>query len=82
MKKIEVLGPGCPRCEQLLANVKTAAAEVNVEIAIEKVSEPMEIAKRGVLMTPGLVIEGKVVSSGRIPEKEEITGWLTNAEQG
>ena len=76
MKKIEVLGPGCPRCQQLLADVEAVAAEANVEIEVEKVAEPMEIAKRGVLMTPGLVVDGKVVSTGRIPAKEEIGGWL------
>jgi len=80
--KVEVLGPGCPRCQQLLADVEAAAQAAQVEIELTKVAEPMEIAKRGVLMTPGLVIDGKIVSTGRLPERKEIEGWLTGAAQG
>jgi small redox-active disulfide protein 2 len=76
MRKVQVLGPGCPRCEQVKANVEEAARAAGIEVEIEKISKPGEIAKRGVLLTPGLVIEGKVVCSGRVPSAEEIKGWI------
>jgi small redox-active disulfide protein 2 len=64
--KIEVLGPGCPRCQQLENNVRAAVEEMGIDAEITKVSEIKEIAARGVLMTPGLVVDGKVVSSGHL----------------
>lgn len=76
MKKVQVLGPGCPKCEQVAANVAEAAKALGVEVEIEKIAKPMEIAKFGVMFTPGLAVEGKVVCAGRIPSVEEIKGWL------
>ncbi|NIM04578.1 MAG: thioredoxin family protein [Armatimonadetes bacterium] len=79
MKKVQVLGSGCPKCEETAANAKAAAAAVGVEIKIEKVKKPAEIAKLGVLFTPGLAIEGEVKVSGRVPTVDEIKPWLTKA---
>jgi len=76
MKKVQVLGPGCPKCQQVAANVAEAAKAVRVEVEVEKVSKPMDIAKYGVMFTPGLAVEGEVVCAGRIPSVEEIKGWL------
>jgi len=76
MKKVQVLGPGCAKCQQLAANVAEAAKAMGAVIEIEKVSKPLDIAKYGVLFTPGLAIEGEVVCVGRIPGVEEIKGWL------
>ena len=66
MLKIEVLGPGCPKCHLLEKNVRVAVEEMGIEAEVTKVSEIKEIAARGVLMTPGLVVDGKVVSSGHL----------------
>ena len=74
--EIEVLGPGCARCELTAKNVKEAAAEAGVDANIEKVADVMEIAKYGVFGTPAVVVNGEVKSVGKIPEKEEIKEWL------
>ena len=66
MLKIEVLGPGCPKCQLLEKNVRTAVEEMGIDAEVKKVSEIKEIAARGVLMTPGLVVDGKVLSSGHL----------------
>jgi small redox-active disulfide protein 2 len=76
MKKVQVLGPGCPKCQQVAAHVAEAAKAAGVQIEVEKVSKPMDIAKYGVMFTPGLAVEGEVVCAGRIPSVEEIKGWL------
>jgi small redox-active disulfide protein 2 len=64
MLKIEVLGPGCPKCRLLEENVRAAVEEMGIEAEVTKISEVKEIAARGVFMTPGLVVNGRVVSSG------------------
>jgi len=74
--EIKVLGPGCGRCELTAKNVKEAVAEADVDANIEKVTDIMEISKYGVFGTPAVVIDGDVKSVGKIPEKEEIKGWL------
>lgn len=66
MLKIEVLGPGCPRCRTLEENVRAAVRELGVDAEIAKVSDIAEIAVRGVLMTPGLAIDGQNVATGRL----------------
>jgi len=66
MMKIEVLGPGCPRCQTLEQNVRAAVDELGIPAQVSKVSDVNEIAARGVLMTPGLTVNGKVVSSGHL----------------
>ena len=66
MLKIEVLGPGCPKCQLLEKNVRTAVEEMGIEAEVTKISEIKEIAARGVMMTPGLVVDGQVVSSGHL----------------
>lgn len=66
MLKIEVLGPGCVRCETLERNVRAAVEEMGVAAEVIKISEISEIAARGVLMTPGLAVDGRLVSSGHL----------------
>ena len=72
--KVEVLGPGCKRCEQLFANTTEAAAAFSDSNAIEvvKVKDIKYFAKMGVFMTPGLVIDGEVVSTGKVLSPDEI----------
>jgi small redox-active disulfide protein 2 len=77
--KIEVLGPGCQRCELLARNTQTAVARSGREAVVEKVSDIAKMVEYGILATPGLVIDGKVVCTGRVPAPEEIKGWIESA---
>lgn len=74
--KIEVLGSGCPKCNNLLALAKESVNDLNIEGEITKVSKISEIMKYGVLMTPALVIDGKVKCSGKVPASADIKKWL------
>ena len=76
MKKIEVLGPGCANCKRLEAMAREAVGLAGIEAEIVKITDYAQIAAYGVLSTPGLVIDGKVVSAGRIPAATEIAAWL------
>jgi len=77
MKKVQVLGTGCPKCQQTAANAREAAQAAGVEIELIKVEKPADIAKFGVMFTPALAIDGEVKSAGRIPSVEEIKAWLS-----
>lgn len=72
MRKIQILGPGCSKCKVLAAQVERAVQESGVECEIEKVVDIQQIMKYGVMMTPGLVIDGAVKSVGRVVPVEEI----------
>ena len=74
--KIEVLGPGCTNCKKLEQDVHNALAELKIEAEVIKVTEIKEFAKYGILMTPGLVINGKVYSSGKIPATATLKKWI------
>lgn len=73
---IKVLGPGCPKCQQVEKVVKEAVAEAGVEAQIKKVTDIMKIAGYGVLGTPAVVVDGEVKSVGKIPKKEDILAWI------
>ncbi len=75
--KIEVLGPGCPKCTALAANVKAAADKLGLQYQLHKVTDINEITARGVMMTPALVVDGKVKASGRVLSPEEIRKMLS-----
>ncbi len=75
--KIEVLGPGCPRCNTLVENATVAVANLGVKAEVVKVTDINEITARGVMMTPALVIDGVVKASGRVLSPEEIQGMLS-----
>jgi small redox-active disulfide protein 2 len=77
MRMIEVLGSGCPNCRKLEANAREAIAMAGVQAEVRHVTDPREIVARGVMSTPGLVIDGKVVSTGRIPNAGDIAMWLS-----
>ena len=79
MKTIEVLGPGCYNCHLLEQAALEAVASSGVEAKVVKVTDYARIAAYRVMHTPGLVIDGRVVSAGRIPSATEIAGWLTSA---
>jgi small redox-active disulfide protein 2 len=76
MKKIEVLGPGCNNCVRLETNAREAVALAGIEAEVTKVTDYAEIATYGIMSTPGLVIDGRVVSYGRVPSADDIVPWL------
>ena len=79
MKTIEVLGPGCNNCQRLEAVARDALALAGVEAEVVHVTDYAEIAAKGVMNTPGLIIDGKVVSTGRVPSAGDIAVWLSEA---
>ncbi len=79
MLTIKVLGSGCENCKRLEATVRRVVAQLAVEAEVIKVTEHPEIMKYKVLATPGLVINEKVVSAGRVPGEAEVTTFLTTA---
>ena len=74
--KIEILGTGCAKCQQLEELVRSLVAEAGIEADISKVQDINKILSYGVLTTPGLVINGDVKVAGKIPSAEQIKGWL------
>ena len=76
MKLLQVLGPGCPNCEKLSQNVCEAARELGLEFRFEKIKDMNVITGFGVMMTPALVVDGEVKSSGRVLFVEEIKKLL------
>lgn len=78
MLTIKVLGPGCENCKRLAWLADRAAQQLGIEAQIVKVTEYADIMKYDILSTPGLVINEKLVSSGRIPSEAEITTFLAN----
>jgi len=76
--KIQILGPGCPRCRQLEANTKEALRLLGMDDPVEKVSDVREMAKLAVVMTPALAIDGKVVLSGKVATAAEIQSAITS----
>ena len=75
--KIEVLGTGCPKCKKLMELTQEAAKETGIQAEISKVDKIDEIMNYGVMITPALAIDGKVVIAGSIPSKEELKKILT-----
>lgn len=76
MKTVQILGPGCKRCEATAELIKSEAAKLGVEVSVSKVTDYAEIAALGVIATPGVVIDGKVVHAGGLPRVEDIDAWL------
>lgn len=75
--KIQVLGTGCPKCKKLEEMARKAADELNLDCSIEKVSRINDIMAMGVMSTPALAIDGKVVVSGRLPGDAELREMLS-----
>ena len=76
MVTIKILGPGCANCKRMEQIVAKVVAEMNIKAEIVKVTDYNDILAFSILSTPGLVINGKVVSSGRIPSSAEVTNSL------
>jgi small redox-active disulfide protein 2 len=79
MLTIKVLGSGCANCKRVEQIVRKIVEDMSLEADIVKVTEYPDIMKYNIMSTPGLVINEKVVSTGRIPTPAEVTNWLTNA---
>ncbi len=79
MVKIEVLGSGCANCQRLEVLAREAVAKLGVEAEVAHVTDIKEIMARGVVATPGLAVNGKVVSKGRVPRASEIVSMLATA---
>lgn len=76
MKNVKVLGTGCANCKTTLRLIEEAAAAQGTEIELDKVEDMGEIVSYGVMSTPGVVVDGKLVHAGGIPSKEAISVWL------
>jgi small redox-active disulfide protein 2 len=78
--KVEILGSGCANCRKLEAITKEAVGDLGIaDVEVVEVTDMKDIMGYGVMSTPGLVIDGKVVSSGRVPSKAEVTSLVTTA---
>jgi small redox-active disulfide protein 2 len=76
MKKIKILGVGCPKCQKLYDNAKAAADELGIEYDIEKVTDMGEMMQYGVMITPALVVDGEVKIAGKAPSPAELKALL------
>ena len=72
MKKIQILGTGCAKCEKLAANAKQAADNINLDYELVKVSDLNDIMAFGVMTTPALAVDGKVLTTGKVPSPADI----------
>jgi small redox-active disulfide protein 2 len=79
VKHIKVLGTGCANCKTTLRLIEDAAKAKGVQVSLEKVEEIKDIMGYGVMSTPGVVVEGKVVHAGGVPSREKIDQWLSQA---
>lgn len=77
MTTIKVYGSGCANCKKLEQLCIEAVGEMKIDASVEKVTDLMEIMKSGIMSTPGLEINGKIVSAGKLPTKETLKHWIT-----
>jgi len=75
--KIQVAGPGCPRCHETEKNVREACSQLNLAADISHVFDMKEFAKLGVFFTPAVIVDGKIVASGKLPTVEELKKVLS-----
>lgn len=80
MLDIKILGPGCPRCKEVEKRTKEVVEELKIEANVEKITDLKKIMEYKIMATPGLVINGKVVFSGKIPAKSQIKEWIEQAK--
>jgi small redox-active disulfide protein 2 len=82
MLTIKILGPGCANCRRVEEVARKAAADLGVEAEFVKITDPNDILAYDILTTPGLVINDKVVCSGRVPAPSSVAGWINEARAG
>jgi len=78
--KVQVLGAGCAKCKMLEERIRQLAAKHELTVDVEKVTDLKEIMKYGIMMTPGLVIDGVVKSAGSIPKDDQLLSWLRGVQ--
>jgi len=76
MKKLQILGTGCPKCKKLAENAEAAAKAAGIEYELEKVTDINEIMKMGVMMTPALAVDGEIKVAGKVPDVEAVKEML------
>jgi small redox-active disulfide protein 2 len=76
MKKIQILGTGCPKCHKLAENAKQAADQLGIDYEMVKVTDIKEIAAFGVMLTPAMAVDGEVKLVGKVPDPEELKKFL------
>jgi len=76
MKRIQILGTGCPKCKKLTENIRAAADELGIEYEIEKVTDISEMMRFGVMVTPALAVDGQVKVVGKVPGVDKIKKTL------
>jgi len=76
MIHIQIIGPGCGRCDEAERLVRITVAEFNIDAQVEKVTDFQQMVTLGVFSTPALVINGKLMTVGRVPRKDELLNWL------
>ncbi len=76
-KLIQVLGPGCAKCQKLYENARAAADQLGLQIQVEKITDINVMMGFGVMMTPALAVDGEVKAAGKVPSVEEIKQWLS-----
>jgi len=79
MLQIKVVGSGCPNCQKLADMCREVVHEQNLQAHIEKVTDFHKFAELGIFMTPGLIINNQVISSGKIPDKSTLLQWIMKA---
>lgn len=77
MKNVKVYGPGCARCATTEQMVKDAATKLGVEVSVEKITDAKSIAMAGVMSTPGISVDGKLVHAGGLPDAAKVEAWIT-----
>lgn len=80
MKKIEILGTGCKKCNDLAETAKKTADSMGIEYELEKVTDIQKIMEYGIMMTPALVVDGEVKVSGKVPSVDDIKKFLTKSD--
>ena len=79
--KIQILGSGCAKCKSLEDRIRQIVAKHQLDVEIEKVTDLKEIMKYGIMMTPGLLIDGIVKSSGSIPKDDQLLSWMKGTQK-
>ena len=79
MRKIQILGPGCPKCRKLAENARAAVEQLELDFEIEKVTDINEIMKFGVMITPALAMDGEVKTVGKVPSPDQIRQILAQS---
>lgn len=76
MKRVQVLGPGCPKCNETEKIVMEAIKESGLPADVEKISDLQEIVKLGVFSTPAVIVDGKLKTVGKVPSKKDVIAWI------